>query len=411
MHQNNNPGLGSPSYNNHRTSSLEPASTSNLGSLPPAPGVLDYLLILAKHKKMILLTTLGAVVIVTLYSLMLPSIYTAKTMILPGDDDKGVMGAMMAQLGGLAGVGGLGGPTKADLYVTMLNSETVKDPIIERFKLMELYKAKLRLEAYNALAGNVMIKTGKKDGVITITVDDEDPKRAADIANAYVEELGRMAASLNMTGAGKNRAFLEERLAAAKADLVRAEDAMKAFQSENKAVYMTDQAKASIEGIARLRGQLAAQEVELGTLQRKFTDSSQEVKTAKATVGNIRAQIALLEGKGVNSSIPSVGSVPQLGQDYARLLREFKIQETLVDLLTKQYEMVKINEVKDISPFQVLQKAKVPEKRSKPTRRKIVAKALLLSLLGSCGLALILGYVQAMPDIQKARWKTLAGKA
>lgn len=175
-----------------------------------------------------------------------------------------------------------------------------------------MYKAKFRVDAYKALDNKALVTAGKKDGIISISVSDKDPKRAAEMANAYVEELGKLAAGLSMSGAGKNRLFLEERLATAKADLGRAGDELKNFQARNKMVNVTEQAKASIEGVAQLRGQLAVQEVQLAAMLRQFTDSSQEVKRARVTVGNLKAQIARLEGSGDNSSIPSVGSVPQL---------------------------------------------------------------------------------------------------
>ncbi len=392
MQHPNNPNL------DPRASNLAPGVSSNLGpGSPLAPGLIDYVDVLLKHRRLIAGATMTATVLSIIVVLLLPIIYTAKAMILPVEEDKGLMGAMLGQLGSLAGVagaGGLGGPTKADLYMTMLKSETVKDPLIDRFKLMEVYKAKLRVDAYAALDANVSITAGKKDGVITIAVNDKNPQRAADMANAYVEELESMAVRLNMTSAGKNRVYLEERLAGARADLARAEDALKAFQAKNKAVSVTDQAKATIEGVAQLRAQLAAQEVQLATFRRQFTESSQEVKTTKATVANLRAQIGKLEGMGDgSSSIPSVGSMPQLGQEYMRLMRDFKIQETLVELLTKQYEVTKLSEVKDVSPFQVLQVAKVPERRSKPKRAQIVMLSFLISLCASTILALTMNKI------------------
>jgi uncharacterized protein involved in exopolysaccharide biosynthesis len=364
----------------------------------PRPGtetvtLLDYVAIIIKHSRLIACFTIGSVVLAALVTFFMPDIYTARTMILPIEDDKGVLGSMLGQLGGLSGISGtgvLGGPTKADLYVTMLKSETVKDPIIDRFKLMEVYKSKLRVYAYTALDRNIVISAGKKDGVLSIDVSDKNPKRAAEMANAYVEELGRLAIRLNMTSAGKNRIYLEERISAAHTDLAKAEDALKSFQLKNKAVSVNDQTRATIEGVAQLRAQLAAQEVRLATFQRQFTESSQEVKTTKTTVANLREQIGKLEGMGGgSSSIPSVGSMPQLGQEYMRLMRDFKIQEMLVELLTKQYEMTKLSEVKDVSPFQVLQVAKAPERRSKPVRRKVVTIAFLLAFVGSCVVVLV----------------------
>lgn len=367
--------------------------------------LLEYFLVIAKYSRMILMVTLCAAVISTTYSLALHNVYTAKVMIVPGDDDKGMMGAMLAQIGSLAAVtGGIGTATKTDLYVTMLKSETIMDPIIDRFNLMSVYHAKLRAQAYSKINKSVTISAGKMDGVLSISVDAKDPKLAAAIANAYVEELGKVAAGLDMAGASKTRAFLEGRLTNAKADLAQAEDALKEFQSKNKAISVTDQAKASIEGLAQLRGQLAIQEVELNTLRRQFTDTSQEVKTAVATVANFRNQIAKLEGNGNASSIPSVGAMPQLGQEYVRLLREFKIQETLVELLTKQYEMVKINESKDVSPFQVLQRAKQPEVKSKPKRAFIVIMATFTSVFVSVFLAFALEYFNGLSEENRIKW-------
>ncbi len=360
---------------------------------PNEINLLELLLVLAKHWKMIVLVPLVVAVITAITTLFMPNIYTAKAMILPVEDNSGgMMSAMMAQMGGLAALagGGLGGTTKTDQYVTMMNSEVVQDPIVDRFKLMSLYKVKFRAKAYAELDESTDISAGKKDGIITIAVNNEDPKLAADIANAYVEELGKLTSKLAMTGAGANRVFLEERLAKAKADLTSAENGLKTFQSRNKAVAITEQAKATLEGVAALRAQLVAQEVQLGTMRQQLTNESQEVKTAKAAIANLRRQISQLEGSGSEGSLPGVGAMPQLGQEYVRLMREFKIQETLVELLTKQYEMTKLNEAKDVAPFQLLQSAKVPEVKSKPKRSLIV----LMATVASAFLMVLVVFVQ-----------------
>ena len=379
---------------------------------PPEPdeiNLLDLLLVLAKNWKMIIGVPFVVAVITAIFSLFMPNIYTAKAMILPGDDNSGgMMSAMMGQLGGLAGLaGGLGGATKTDLYVTMLKSETLKDPLIDRFKLMQLYKAKFRASAYAALDGNAAISTGKKDGVITIAVSDKDPKLAAAIANAYVDELGKMAAKLNMSGAGMNRVFLEERLTKAKVDLAAAEETLKSFQTRNKVVAVTDQAKATLEGVAQLRAQLVAQEVQMATMRQQFTDESQEIRSIKATIASLRGQVARLEGGGSAGSMPGVGAMPQLGQEYMRLMREFKIQETLVELLTKQYEMTKLNEAKDVVPFQLLQSARVPELKSKPKRSLIVIMAAFASGFLMVLVAFVREFGSNMNDEDRTRWQEL----
>ena len=370
--------------------------------------LLELLLVLARNWRMIVGVPIVVAIITAIYSLLLPNIYTAKAMILSNDEGGGMMSTMLAQMGGLASLaGGMGGATKADLYIAIMKSETVKDSLIDRFKLMELYKAKLRTSVYNALDGKSVISSGKKDGIITIAVSDKDPKLAADIANAYVEELGKRAIKLGMTGAGMNRVFLEERLVKAKVDLAAAENTLKSFQTKNKAMAVTDQARATLEGVARLRAELVAQEVQLAVLKRQFTEESQDVKRASATIANLRSQIARMEGSASEGSMPGVGAMPQLGQEYMRLMREFKIQESLVELLTKQYEMTKLNEAKDVVPFQVFQTARVPELKSKPKRSIMVILATVTSGFLMVFLAFIREYASKMNDEDRKRWQEL----
>jgi len=390
---------------------MQPSNTAPL-PIRQKLSLFDYIQIIAKRKKMIFQVTVATALVTVACSLLMPNIYAARTMILPAPEDKGLMSAMMGQLGGLASLAGpaLGGTTTADLYVSMLKSEAVKDPVIDRFKLMGIYRNKFRADTYKILDKNTFVSSGKKDGIITITVNDKDPKRAADIANAYVEELGKLAISLNVVGAGQNRTFLEERLSRARGDLVRAEENLKAFQSRNKAVNVSAQAEATIKGVAELRAQLALQEVQLATYRRKFTDSIEEVKNLATSVANLRSQIAQLEGAGVSSSMPSVGSVPAIGQEYVRLMREFKIQESLVELLTKQFEMTKLTEARDVSPFQVILKAKVPERKVQPERAKIVISYTFTAFIAAVLLALLLSYLERMPADAKSQWKSLIGR-
>lgn len=371
--------------------------------------MLDLLLIIAKRKKLISSVTFAVAVITALFSLSLSNVYTAKTLIVPSEEDKMGMGAMMAQMGGLAGIAGdaLGAKTKSDLYVTMLRSENIEDSIIKRFKLMENYKVKYRTKAYKELEKNTKISLGKKDGVITIAVDDTDPKRAADIANTYVSELQRLAIDLRTSQAGNNRAFLGKRISETRADLARAEDLLKDFQARHKAISVSDQAQATIENVARLRAELATQEVQLAALQRQFTNSSQEVKVVQAAISKLKSEIARLEGGGGDSAIPNVGTVPALGQQYIRLMREFKIQETILEILVKQYEMASLSEAKDISPLQVIQEAKVPELKSRPSRAKLVLGLSFLAFVVSGLFVIIRDRLSCLSEDDSAKIKML----
>lgn len=371
--------------------------------------IVDYLEVLLINKAMIIKMTVAAFITAVLITLFMPKIYTSVTRILPPQNDQGIMSLMMGQMGGMASFAGdlLGKGSPADMYVSILKSEAVKDQIIDRFHLMDSYKQKYRVDTYNLLDQKVIIEAGRKDGIISISVDDKDPKKSADIANGYVDVLSKLLIEMNSSGAGLNKSFLEEQLSKARLDLIKAEDALKRFQSTNKALDIQGQTKVAVESIAQLRGQLAAQEVQLATLQRQFTDSSQEVKSVKSTIANISAQLARLEGSRGGGVIPSIGAVPELGQQYLRLMRDFKIQETLVELLTRQYEVNKISEAKNVSSLQVIQKARVPDKKSKPKRVKKVLAATAVTFIFSVFLAFLKNYVQTMPEDEKSRWQRL----
>lgn len=376
---------------------------------PPNPDVinlLDYLEVIAKRWRMIAKVTAAAFVLSIIFSLFMTKIYSSTAMILPPQQDSSMIGMMSAMTGGMASLAGdlLGKGTTADLYVGILNSRAVADSIIDRFKLMEVYEEEYRLDTYKELDKKVDIAAGKKDGIISITVEDKDPKRAADLANAFVEELSKLTVKLNIIGAGQNRGYLEDRLAKGKVDLARAEESLKTFQSRNKAIDVPSQAQAAILGVAQLKAQLAVQEVQLAAMRSRFTDTTQDVIDMKATIANIRAQIAQVEGKDRGSSIPSMGSIPELGQEYVRLMREFKVQEAIFELLTKQYEMAKLTEAKDVSTMQIIQNATVPDKKTKPKRSLIVLVITFAAGFGAALYAFVRETSERMPPEDRERW-------
>ncbi len=370
--------------------------------------LLDYLEVIAKRKRLILRSMLAMFVISICGSLLLTKIYSATALVLPPQRDQGFMGMMIGQMGGgMANLAGdlLGNGTSADLCIGIMNSNAVSDKIIDRFNLMEVYKVKCRTDAYKTLDRKVNITAGKKDSIISITVEDKEPRLAAGIANAYVDELAKTMINLNVTGAVQNKAYLEEQLAKAKTNLRSAEDMIKRFQVKNKIADVSEQAKGAIQGIADLTAQLASEQVKLGVLQRSLTDSTQEVQNQKAVIDRLKVQIAHFEGNNKGGAIPSVGSVPVLGEEYLRLMREFKIQETLVELLTKQYEMTKLTEEKNIAGIQVIQHARVPDKKAKPKRAVIVLMSTFMGLFCSTIVAFLMEYRERMPIEERQRWQ------
>lgn len=372
--------------------------------------LLDLLRVVIKRKGMIVKLTVSVAIISIIYCLFLSNIYSATARLLPPQKDVGGGGvsALLGQMGGLAGLAGgvLGG--SADLYMGILKSRSVADAVIKRLDLQKRFKTKTLDDTRNALAGAVKCQAGK-DGIITITAQSGDPKMAANLANVMVEELGVRSVQLNLTKVGTERAFLEKRLEVVKQDLTRAEDGLKAFQEKNKIFKVDSQAAASIEGIARLRAEIVAKEVQLATLKSYQTDESPEVKLLQASIGKLRNQLGAFSGNGAGDVIPSVGNVPNLGLEYARRLRELKTQEAIFEQLKKQYEVAKFSEAKDSSSIQVLDEAVVPMKKSKPKRSLIVILATVTAFFVSIFTAFILEYFDKMSDEDRGRWQEIKG--
>jgi uncharacterized protein involved in exopolysaccharide biosynthesis len=369
--------------------------------------LLDLIWIIAKNSKMIVLLTGAAVVLSGITSLLLPNIYCAKTEILLSQQDQGGKLTSMAQMEGLAGFAGdmLAGESTIDLYVEILRSEALKDIIIDRFHLMDVYDKESRLDTYKTFDDN--LSTVNEAGVLSISVEDRDPKRSTDITNALVEELEKVTVKLNIVGAERNKKFFEKRLVKSKVDLAKAEDKLKAYQAKNKALDVTEQTKATIEGVARLKAELTVKEVQLASLRAYMTDENDEIKTIKASIINLKERIDSMEGSGSGSSILTVGAVPALGQEYLRLTRDLKIQESIFELLTNQYEMAKLYEAKDFPGIYILQQARIPDKKVKPKRLLIVIIYTLFAFLLSITFAFLREHQERMSKKEKMQWREI----
>jgi uncharacterized protein involved in exopolysaccharide biosynthesis len=173
----------------------------------------------------------------------------------------------------------------------------------------------------------------------------------------------------------------------------------------NKTIDISEQAKGTIGSVAQLKAQLALSEVQLSTARSSFTDSSQEVKNLKTTVAGLKDQIAQLEGSRAGSSIPAVGTIPALGEVYLRLMRNLKTQEVLVELLTKQYELAKFSAAKNVPEIQIIQYARMPDKKAKPKRTLIVLASTLAGFLYSVTMVLLWERLDSRSSEEKARWQ------
>jgi uncharacterized protein involved in exopolysaccharide biosynthesis len=299
-------------------------------------------------------------------SFLITPTFTATTTLLPPQQQQSIASSALASLGSLAGLTGASPKSPADEYVSLMQSVTVSDRMIDRFKLMELYHAKYRRNARQKLTANTQITIGKKDGMINVVVEDTDPTRAASMANQYVEELRRMTSVLAVSEAQQRRMFFEKQVQDTKQKLIAAQSALQ--DSGFTAGAMKAEPRAAADEYARIRADMTAADVRLQTLRNSMTESSAEVQQQAATLQALRAKVAQLEQSSKpNSSDP----------DYVSKYREYKYQEAFFDMMAKQYEIARVDESREGALIQVVDPALVPEDRSWP-RRSFVAGGVTL---------------------------------
>ncbi len=337
--------------------------------------LLDVAAILAARWRLLVAGPVVAGALALGASFLIAPTFTSKTTFLPPQQPQSAAASALASLGALSGLAGgaAGIKTPGDQYVALMQSVTVEDRIIDRFKLMEVYDEKYRFLARKDLEQNSRIALGKKDGLITLEVDAKDPAMAADMANQYVAELRRLTSALALTESQQRRAFFEVELKTTRDKLT---DAQQALQSSgiNPGALKT-QPKEAAETYARIRAEATAAEVRLQTMRRSLADTSSDVQQQLTLLGALRAQLHKLEG-----SADSPGDA-----DYIGRYREFKYQEALFELLSRQYEAARMDESRESALIQVVDVATPAEHKSKPKRALIAivafaATALLLML-------------------------------
>ena len=331
--------------------------------------LLDLAIPLAEHWKLLVIGPLLAGLVALGITYLIAPTFTARTVFLPPQQQQSAAASALSSLGALSGLVGAAANIKspADQYVALMQSATVSDHIIDRFGLMKVYDDKYRFEARKDLAKNVQISIGKKDGLISVEVDDHSPQRAADMANRYVDELRDMTSHLALTEAQQRRVFFEAQLKQTRDRLTQAQQALQASGFNPGALKA--EPKAAADSYARMRAEVTAAEVRLQTMRRGLADTAPEVQQQLAQLDALRAQLGKVE-----ATTPSDG-----GPDYISKYRQFKYEETLFDLFSRQYEMAKLDESREGSLIQVVDAATPPEHKSKPKR----ALTALASTFGS----------------------------
>jgi uncharacterized protein involved in exopolysaccharide biosynthesis len=286
-------------------------------------------------------------------------------------------------LGALAG-GNVGIKNPADMTIALLKSRSVEDAMIQRFTLMKLYKDKKLSDARKDFEDHTSIETNLKDNIIHIEVEDHDPQRASEMANAYVDEYRKFSQHMAITEAGQRRLFFEQQLVEAKNNLAGAEEALKASQQKSGMIQLDSQAKALIESVADLRAAIVAKEVQIRSLSLSETPSNPDIVMAREQLSALQSQLKQLGGSESTADADLIvprGKIPEAGMDYVRKLRDVKYHELVFELLAKQFELAKLDEAREGAVIQVVDPAVLPDRKSFPKVSLIVPAVIFVWVL------------------------------
>jgi tyrosine-protein kinase Etk/Wzc len=332
-------------------------------------GLLDILIALLKHTKLLIGLPVIAGLLVAGITLLIPNTYKASTKLLPPSQTQSTASAMLSQIGGLAGAFGggvLGMKTQTDLYIGMMHSRTVTDNLIKRFDLLKLYQIESWEAARKIVAAKISISAGK-DGLILIDVIDRNPKLAADMANAMVDELVKLTSQFAITDASQRRVFFEKQLLLTNAKLAEAETALKSSLDKSGVVSVDGKSQGMVMTVERLRASISSKEIQLKSMSAFVTPNNVDYKRMQEELSSMRSELSKLEN-GSNSDSKDDAKSSESGLASVKLLRDVKYYQTLYELLAKQYEVARLDESKDFSMVQVLDKAIVPENKIAPQR-------------------------------------------
>lgn len=365
--------------------------------------VIDLAIVVGRSKKLLVFGPLLAGLLAYGASFFFAPTYTAHTIFMPPQQQQSVAVSALQSIGNVAGLVGAGGvKNPGDQYVALLQSVTVSDRVIDRFNLKGLYKTDSYEEARFKLAQNVRIDIGRKDGLISVDVTDIDPKRAAELANAYVVELRRVTSDLAMTEAQQRRLFFERQLQQTQQRLIAAQRALQEAGINERTLRV--EPKAAAEAFAVLRAETTALELKIQSLRGVMTDESPEVKAALRQLGALKGE--LVKAQRVDKSSGA--------DEYIDRYREYKYQETLFELFARQFELAKLDESREGSVIQVVDPALVPEGPSSPRRYYLSGMVatfslvlLLLYVLVQAGISTLNANEELVRKLQelKAAWR------
>src|SRR5215813_1488738 len=378
----------------------EPSFPPDLGPEQPGQGRMAARLSLWwRHRKFLWRVFWITAILSTIVAFLIPKRFksTAK-LVAPESAGSSMMNSLLNKAGAGSALGLdpsslLGLKTPGAFYAAVLQSRTVQDRLVEKFDLRTHYRKKYYQDARKKLNSNTDIEEDKKSNVITLSVTDWRPEFAAMLANSYIEEMNRVATDLNTSAAHREREFLEQRLKTAKQDLDQASMQLSEFSSKHTMMDVQQQSRTMMDAAARLQGELIASQSELKGLEQIYSDDNVRVRSLRARVGELQSQLKRMLGTytapgsaddAQTGDYPSIRTLPALGYRYQDLYRQAKIQETIYEFLTQQYEMARVEEAKELPVLRVMDPPNVPEKKNSPMRSLIVGLSVLIAMVLGC---------------------------
>lgn len=373
-------------------------------------------MLLWKHRRRLARVTAISLIVSFGIAFVIPKRYTSTTSIMPPDQQSSgamMLAALVSHGGNLGGLGSLAGSllgehTTTALFINLLHSSTISGHLIDRFNLQHVYRKRYRIDTAKHLAHRTSITEDKKSGVITIAVEDEDPLRARDLAQAYLDELNKLVTRTNTSTAHRERIFIERRLHSVQADLERAQLELSEFSSRTSTVDIREQTRAMVDAGARVQGELLVAQSGLQSLRQIYGDGNVRVRETEARIASLQHDLDKMTGSsaplvpeaaGEDSAAsdandkgelyPPLRQLPRLAVPYADLYRQVRVQETVYELLTQQYEMARIEEAKDIPVVSVIDPPGVPEKKSFPHRLLLTLVLTFFSFVTAAALILV----------------------
>jgi tyrosine-protein kinase Etk/Wzc len=360
--------------------------------------VLDLLIIVAERKRMIFLVTLTFALLALAVSFILPTRYTATVTLLPPQQGSSVGMALASELGSMGGVGAIAGGSGGlsalagsalgigntnDMYVAMLRSKTVEDAMVQHYGLMQEYHKRYLSDTRKEFEHYTTVNGSGKDRLIHISVEDHDPRRAAELANGYVAQFRDLTQHMAITEAAQRRLFFGEQLKDANQKLESAEEAFKETEQKTGFIELSSQARALIESAASLRAQIVGLETQIQGMQTYATGQNAELARAQQELDGLRAQLARLTGSDEDDGglIVPKGAVPSASLEYMRKLRDVQYYQAIFNVLARQFELAKLDEAKEGALVQVVDPAIPPDKKSFPKRLLIAGCAAVVGFL------------------------------